>query len=69
MGITKKTRGRDVSGALETINTTNGLRIRTAQTPASAAATGTAGTICWDASYVYVCVATNTWKRAAISTW
>lgn len=45
------------------------IRIRTAQTPASAGATGTAGMICWDSSYVYVCVATNTWKRAAISTW
>lgn len=38
-------------------------------TPASAAATGTAGTICWDSSYIYVCVATDTWKRVAISTW
>lgn len=41
----------------------------TASTPASASAAGTAGTILWDASYVYVCVATNQWKRAALSTW
>ena len=41
----------------------------TASTPASASATGTAGTIKWDASYIYVCTATNTWKRAAIATW
>lgn len=41
----------------------------TSSTPASASATGTAGTILWDANYVYVCVATNTWKRAAIATW
>lgn len=39
------------------------------QTPASAAATGTTGTITWDSSYVYVCIAANTWKRAAIATW
>ena len=39
------------------------------QTPASASATGTAGTIAWDADYIYVCTATDTWKRAAISTW
>ena len=39
------------------------------QTPASASATGTAGTIVYDSSYLYVCVATNTWKRVAISTW
>jgi len=45
------------------------IRIRTAQTPATASATGVAGTICWDASYIYVCTATNTWKRAAIATW
>ena len=37
--------------------------------PASASASGTAGTITWDADYVYVCTATNTWKRVAISTW
>jgi hypothetical protein len=41
----------------------------TASTPASASASGTAGTIRWDASYIYVCTATNTWKRAAIATW
>jgi hypothetical protein len=39
------------------------------QTPASAAAAGTAGTITWDANYIYVCTATNTWKRVAIATW
>jgi hypothetical protein len=45
------------------------VRVRTARTPASAAAAGNAGDICWDADYIYVCTATNTWKRAAISTW
>lgn len=47
----------------------NTLRLRTARTPASAAAAGNAGDICWDSSYVYVCTATNTWKRAALSSW
>jgi hypothetical protein len=37
--------------------------------PASAGATGTAGTITYDADYIYVCTASNTWKRAAIATW
>lgn len=41
----------------------------TLTTPASAAATGVAGTIVADADYVYVCTATNTWKRVAIATW
>lgn len=47
-----------------------GARVRLdTHTPASAAATGTAGTVAWDADYVYVCTAANTWKRAAIATW
>jgi hypothetical protein len=37
--------------------------------PASASATGTAGDIRYDADYIYVCTATNTWKRAALATW
>jgi hypothetical protein len=37
--------------------------------PATSGATGTAGDIRYDADYLYVCTATNTWKRAAIATW
>ncbi len=40
-----------------------------ASTPAAASATGTAGQFAWDTNYIYVCVATDTWKRVAISTW
>jgi hypothetical protein len=45
------------------------IRIASSKTPASASDTGTAGEVCWDASYIYVCTATDTWKRAALSTW
>ncbi len=38
-------------------------------TPASAAATGKAGSIVWDTGFIYVCTATNTWKKVAIATW
>lgn len=38
-------------------------------TPASATATGTFGEIRYDANYMYLCTATNTWKRSAIATW
>jgi hypothetical protein len=38
-------------------------------TPSSASDTGIAGTVTWDSSFIYVCTATNTWKRAAIATW
>lgn len=37
--------------------------------PASASDTGTTGQVAWDANYLYVCTATNTWKRSALSTW
>lgn len=37
--------------------------------PASATATGTLGEIRIDANYIYVCVATNSWKRVAIAAW
>lgn len=37
--------------------------------PSTASDTGTAGQIAYDSSYIYVCVATDTWVRAALSTW
>jgi hypothetical protein len=37
--------------------------------PASATATGVLGEIRYDANYMYVCTATNTWKRSALTTW
>jgi len=47
----------------------NTLRLTKSKTPASASAAGTAGDMCWDSSYFYVCIATNTWKRAALASW
>lgn len=43
--------------------------IGNAKTPASATAAGAQGMVAWDASYFYVCVATNTWRRAAHASW
>ena len=37
--------------------------------PTTASSNGTAGDIRYDADYVYICIATNTWKRAALATW
>lgn len=37
--------------------------------PASATAAGRAGQFTWDTSYLYICTATNTWRRVAHSTW
>lgn len=56
--------------AITSANVTLGVRpILPTHTPASASATGTAGEVAWDADYIYICTATNTWKRVAISTW
>ncbi len=51
--------------------TTNGQMNITAlnTAPASASATGTVGEIRFTADYIYVCVATDTWKRSALTTW
>ncbi len=43
--------------------------ITTFGTPASASAAGTAGQVIADTNYIYICTATNTWKRVAIATW
>jgi hypothetical protein len=37
--------------------------------PTSATGPGTTGDVVWDSDYIYVCTNTDTWKRAAISTW
>lgn len=47
----------------------NTFRLDTARTPATAGAAGNAGDICWDASFIYVCTATNAWERVAIASW
>jgi hypothetical protein len=68
MGTTSPTGPLDVNG--------NDIRIRSSQTPASASADGYTGEIAWDGSYIYICVSgdgpgggTDSWKRAALSTW
>jgi hypothetical protein len=38
-------------------------------TPTGPTSTGRKGEIRYDSDYIYICVATNTWKRTAISTW
>ena len=57
VGFINPTVPLDVSGST--------LRLRTARTPS---ATGAVGEVCWDADYVWICTATNTWRRVAHST-
>jgi hypothetical protein len=37
--------------------------------PASAGASGTAGQMAYNGFYLFVCVASNTWKRVALGSW
>ncbi len=37
--------------------------------PATATSPGLAGEIAFDASFFYVCIATDTWRRVGIATW
>ena len=43
--------------------------ILTLAAPSSSTDTGVTGSIASDADYFYVCTATNTWKRVALSSW
>jgi hypothetical protein len=40
-----------------------------ATVPTTSTSTGEAGQMAYDANYFYVCIASNTWKRTALSTW
>jgi len=57
------------SGTVENAVDADGIQILKTKTPSSATDTGTTGMIAWDASYIYICTTTNTWKRVAIATW
>jgi hypothetical protein len=48
---------------------TQGFGITAPAVPSTSSSAGGAGDIAWDANFIYVCVATNTWKRVAIATW
>lgn len=69
---------QNASGTLEVNSGTAGtyrdlilrnLFVTGTSTPATSGATGTTGQITWDSSYLYVCTATNTWRRVAHATW
>ena len=53
----------------ETAITALGPLVTPTATPASATAAGVAGQWAWDASYIYICTSTNTWRRVEHNTW
>jgi len=60
IGTTTPTKPLDVDG--------NTIRIRQDRTPSSSSEACAKGEIAWDGDYLYICVATDTWKRTALST-
>jgi len=49
--------------------TGNTINLPTERTITNSNDPGVKGDICWDSNYIYVCVATDTWKRVGIATW
>lgn len=46
-----------------------GIQIGSSTPPSTPTSSGAQGAIRWDSTHFYVCVATNTWRRASLSTW
>lgn len=74
MAVTKPVRGQanwdvTLNSALDALD----ARIVTVETLTSATktatSTGTKGHMAYDASYLYICVATNTWIRVPRTAW
>jgi hypothetical protein len=51
------------------ISTTGNIVVGNYYIPTANNSAGTSGQIVYDNNYVYICVATNTWKRANLATW
>jgi hypothetical protein len=67
-----------IAGPGVTAVDSNGIAVVSADTslvgfhvaaPATSSSACTAGNWAYDSNYVYVCVAQNTWKRSALSSW
>jgi hypothetical protein len=58
----------DIDGDLQ-VGTANIISlILSGFTPTSSSFNGKAGQFTWDSNYLYICVATNSWKRITLST-
>jgi hypothetical protein len=49
--------------------TVNSITLTTSSPPLTAGSSGTPGQIAWASGFIYVCVAPNTWQRAALTSW
>lgn len=58
--------GDELNTALDYLDTKVGPWVAV---PSTAASTGVAGQLAYASGFLYVCVATNTWTRTALSSW
>lgn len=61
--------GNDITAIVNPDLVIDSLVITNSDPPVNASDTGTQGQVTWDDTYIYVCIATNTWKRTEITTW
>lgn len=64
-------RGGDVflsAGTPAGTGTNGSVVIENSFVPATSSDDGREGSIAWDANFIYICVATNTWKQVALTT-
>lgn len=59
----------DVGFDAGNVNVMGAMTLSNTLAPTNSDDPGTTGQIVWDADYVYICIATDTWKRASIGTW
>lgn len=57
------------AGQIDPAGTGTGSSLPKNCIPASSNADGVKGDICFDSNYLYVCTATNTWKRVPLQAW
>ncbi len=50
-------------------NADQGNFVISQKTPATSSDAGSPGEFAWDASWLYLCIAKNTWRRIAHATW
>ena len=75
MSVTLPTKGDNnwdvpINNALTALDArTTALESHFGAVPATATSTGVVGQTAYSATYFYVCVATNQWRRAPLSAW
>jgi hypothetical protein len=54
---------------ISALQANSSISLTTTAVPVSHSDAGTPGQIAYDATHLYVCIATNTWVRASLATW